>query len=541
MDYDTIIIGSGLGGLTTAATLSKKGKKVLVIEQHFIPGGCATTFTRKGVTFEVGLHEMDMGTYKQDMKGLIFKKLGLDKTLPLIKLPELWRIKTNTQEYTVPEGRKNAKEYLKKMFPHEKRGIDRYFFDMWLTTYINHRFAHDMNPIQFLFSPIINLPIFIRNRIQNASTGEKLDKYIKDPALKNILDINLAYYADDPYKFSWFYHSAAQYSYYNSGTFIKGGSQVLSNQLVDVLTQHGGEIIYNSEVKQLLLDGKKVIGVSYYDKRKKENISVYSKNVVANCAPENIFGGNMVPKEIREPKVDNLEPSSSLYTVYIIFKKKLSQLYKNMAYSTFIGDDDLLHKPLADVSEVFKKVPVEERPFVLVDYSTIDSGLVPDGDERGFGVLCSISNLAEWESLGKEDYKAKKELLAKRLLERLEEHYPGITEQVEYFEVSTPKTIKRYIMTPAGTAYGYYQKGFAPKTRAPRRASQLKNLYFTGAWGFPGGGFTGAILSGYYCALDMMFPSVAYVAIGTVIATLSCTALSKIIHYVIEYLKNGIF
>ena len=84
--FDVIVIGSGLGGLTAGATLAKEGKCVLVLEQHFAVGGCATTFNRQGVTYEVGLHEMDWGTPQSDMKQYIFQKLGILDSLHLIKL-----------------------------------------------------------------------------------------------------------------------------------------------------------------------------------------------------------------------------------------------------------------------------------------------------------------------------------------------------------------------------------------------------------------------------------------------------------------------
>ncbi|MFN8922714.1 MAG: FAD-dependent oxidoreductase, partial [Sphingobacteriia bacterium] len=59
MDFDAIVIGGGLGGLTAGATLSKLGKKVLLLEQHYIPGGGATTFKRRDYLMEVALHEID--------------------------------------------------------------------------------------------------------------------------------------------------------------------------------------------------------------------------------------------------------------------------------------------------------------------------------------------------------------------------------------------------------------------------------------------------------------------------------------------------
>jgi all-trans-retinol 13,14-reductase len=90
MKYDIIIIGAGLGGLTAGAKLAREGRKVLVIEQHNRPGGCATTFQRGDFTLEVGLHEMD-GPYPRDMKTKIFNDLDVFNNVEFIKIPEFYR------------------------------------------------------------------------------------------------------------------------------------------------------------------------------------------------------------------------------------------------------------------------------------------------------------------------------------------------------------------------------------------------------------------------------------------------------------------
>ena len=84
MKYDSIVIGSGLGGLTAAAKLAKEGKKVLVIEQHSIPGGCATSFTRQNYTIDVGLHSLD-GVYSKGPKLDIFNELDVFMNVEFVK------------------------------------------------------------------------------------------------------------------------------------------------------------------------------------------------------------------------------------------------------------------------------------------------------------------------------------------------------------------------------------------------------------------------------------------------------------------------
>ncbi|MGL4562374.1 MAG: phytoene desaturase family protein [Brevinema sp.] len=526
MRYDIIVIGAGLGGLVSAACFAKKGKKVLVLEQHNIPGGCATTFQRKGVTCEVGLHEMDFGLPHRDGKHVIFKKLGLDKTLPIVPLPEFFRLKSSQYEYTIPEGIENAKNYLKQEFPHEKAGIDAYFRDLDCTTYPIRRLPSDLDPISFFFFPITSFPMFLKTYFQQANVGQKMDKYFTDNKLKNLLNGNLGYYADDPYELSWFYHAAAQASYFNKGVFIKGGSQVLSNQLTDIIKQHGGEVRLLADVQKINMKGNKATGVVYQDRKTKEMITVDAKTLIANCAPHCIFNGHMVPKEIQEPCIDKLEIETSLYSIYIIFKQKISKLYPGNSYSTFLWDGLDLNQPLSEIKNRMN-LDIEKRGFVFVDYSAIDSGLVPEGDDRSFGVMCSTSKMKEWEGLSPEEYKAKKEKVITGNLAILEKYYPGIGEQIEYIEMSTPKTAHRYLKTPEGTAYGFKQNHYLKKSRTPRKSKVIKNMFYASSWGFPGGGFTGAMISGYMTAIEYFMPMKWRVLIGTILCAISGTIIAR--------------
>jgi len=100
MKYDVIIIGAGLGGLTAGAKLAKEGKKVLLIEQHFKPGGCATTFRRGDFTFEVGLHEMD-GISPGDVKTKIFNDLDVFRHIDFIPVPEFYRFINGRVDVTI--------------------------------------------------------------------------------------------------------------------------------------------------------------------------------------------------------------------------------------------------------------------------------------------------------------------------------------------------------------------------------------------------------------------------------------------------------
>lgn len=471
--YDAVIIGSGLGGLTCAAYLAKKKKKVLVLESHNLVGGCATVYTRKGVKFEVGLHEMDMPRKSRNMKHCIFKKLGVYDKINLVRLPHVWRIKSEATDITVPDGYQNIIKVLGDEFPEEKAGLKKYFAGLSRMLYMIRRLPYDLKFFDFFFYSITTLPLNIYHYFTQKNVGSVLDSIIKSDKLKRILNINISYYHDNPYEFSWYYHACAQGAYYQSSTFVKGGSQELSN---------------------------------------------------ANAAPQMVYN-ELLPKEFEDTSLRRLKNSASLYTVYLIFKKKPKEVYPGNAYSTFITTEKTLNAPFRETAEGLRQTPVEERNFVFVDYSVIDSGLTEENDERGFGVLTGTSYLDEWESLSDEEYKARKEALARHLFDRMEEHYPGFKDLIEYYEVSTPKTIKRYIRTPEGTAYGYVQNRYMRHSRVGRTSPTVKNLHFASAWGAPGGGFTGAIIGGYFTARNMLFPATAYVILKTLLCTLFGTTV----------------
>ena len=111
-----IIVGGGLGGLIAGAKLSKEGFQVLLIEQHNIVGGCATTFRRKDFQVEVGLHEID-GFDNEDIKIEIFENLRILNKLTLISIPDLYHIRMKDFNFTFSGNLFEAKKSIYSLFP----------------------------------------------------------------------------------------------------------------------------------------------------------------------------------------------------------------------------------------------------------------------------------------------------------------------------------------------------------------------------------------------------------------------------------------
>jgi phytoene dehydrogenase-like protein len=473
MKYDIIIIGAGLGGLTAGAKLAKEGKKVLVLEQHNRVGGCATTFQRGDFTLEVGLHEMD-GPSPRDLKTRIFSDLGVSGNVEFLKVPEFYRFINDNYEVTIPHEAETAISRLSELFPEEEAGIKAYFDQI-------------LNPKKR--APGAEAP--------DKSVGEFLDSIIKNDDLKLILLGNLGYFHDDPYTLSLTYYSLAQGSYYSGGaSFIKGGSQKLSDHLAAFIKSHNGEVLLNHIVTKIESNDQKVTGVGFKKKGDNTEQTALADEVIANNAVLNVAGllpekyGNELKNEIRDQKA-----GASLLTVYFGFSKPLKDI-GNRFYSTFVYDGsvrsqaDILRNNCDDFSR---------RSFTFVDYSQVDSGLAPEG--KSVGAVCCIDYLSEWEGMERRVYNAKKELVAAAFVTRLEKIIPGIKDIIEYCEVGTPVTVKRYTLNPEGAVYGFAQ---SPSRKIFENFKPLENLHFASAWGKTGGGFSGAIFGGYMCAFNIL-------------------------------------
>jgi all-trans-retinol 13,14-reductase len=501
MGYDVIIIGGGLGGLTAGAKLAIGGKKVLLIEQHNKPGGCATTFRRNDYIVEVGLHAMD-GLDEDDIKPTIFRDLKVFDNLELVRVPEFYRFVNERVDIAVPDNAGRAIETLIRKFPEDEKGIRKFF-----KVIVDLRREVWKLPRE-KWKVLLSLPIFpiVFPKLvayQNDTLGNFLDSIVQSEDLKLVLLGNLGYYHNDPYTMSMLYYAAGQGSYYaGGGWYIKGGSQKLSDYLSRVITDNGGEVILNHLVTKILTENNRAVGVEYKRKVPEDSrrVKVFARDIIANAAIPNVANHLLSPEESRRlrSQIDKLEIACSLLTVYLGFKKPVREL-GNRHYSTFVFDPTVRNQ-----SDFLKnsKGDFRTRGFCFVDYSQIDSGLTPEG--KSLGVITTYDYISDWEKMSSHEYGAKKKEVAQILIARLNNLIPGIKKEIEYSEVGTAKTINRYTLNPGGTAYGYAEiPGQAGMRRIPQK-SPIRNLYFASAWTFLGGGFSGVIASGYFCAEEIL-------------------------------------
>ena len=140
---------------------------------------------------------MAWGLPSRDMKHYIFEKLVIKDRLPLVPLPQLWGVKTEQEEIVIPEGIEALKAVVDKEFPKESEGLRRYLRAMRGSSKLAGRMPADMNFFSFFIFPITHLPFVLRDMWRKReSVGERMDKYMQSSKLKNLLNINAAYYSN---------------------------------------------------------------------------------------------------------------------------------------------------------------------------------------------------------------------------------------------------------------------------------------------------------------------------------------------------------
>ena len=177
-------------------------------------------------------------------------------------------------------------------------------------------------------------------------------------------------------------------------------------------------------------------------------------------------------------------------------KDSSSLTRSNKNYSIFVYDESVQKQK--DIKGN-NKADFSERSFTFVDYSQVDSALAPEG--KSVGSVCCIDYSYQWDSLTKEQYKMRKEEAGEAFIDRLEKIIPGFRDNIEYYEVASAATVRRYTLNPKGAVYGFAQ---TPERVHTDIESPIDNLHFASAWTKTGGGFSGAIFSGYLCAMDVL-------------------------------------
>jgi len=512
-NFDAIVIGSGLGGLTAAALYAKQGKRVLVLERHDKFGGAATVYCRKKVNIEVGLHELD-GLDELDVKRRLWKELDLEKQIRTVPVGAFYKLRCvgDGSSFVMPDGVDNAIQALSGRFPQHSEAIQRYFSILCSIRASMVRYVEaNRTPLWWLINgPIFPLRFWPILRYGWSTLGGFVDKLFgDDEQIKITLAANYQYYSDDPYRLSLTHFAAAQISYHTGGGhFVHAGSQGLSDALVEQVRTAGGVVEKRRNVTDILMKDGAVVGVRH---ERLSNLSKkhipgrdiqehFAPQLFANAAPHCIE--KMLPETYRNSFMKPYHGrrlSPSLWCLFLGFDRSPSEFGVD-AYSTFVIPEHYTSFRDGPSEAYIMADPDNERmpPYTFVDYSQIDSGLNNEG--RHFAVMCGIDHIDNWDKLDDEQYETRKQQWQDRLIAALSTQFPNIDSSIVYTEMGTARSMQRYLNTPGGAVYGFSPDAPRYVTGISTSRTPVKGIYIASAFGGFGGGFTGAMMSGAHAA-----------------------------------------
>src|ERR1700730_1359796 len=320
-NFDAIIIGSGLGGLTAAALFARNGHKVLVLERNESFGGAATVYHHGALAIEASLHEID-GLDASDPKGPILRALGIDRDIPFVDVGALHEVRSPLFEkpFVMPHGFDAALAATKAHFPQQGRGIEQYFeridaVRQAVATMSDHQ---DDRSWWLWNAPTLPWRLWPLIRDRHATLCEVLRRLFgNNEAVKLALASNLGYYTDDPDTIPFIHFAVPQASYLlGGGHYIRGGSQVLSDRLVAIIREAGGKVEAGREVETILLDGNRTRGVRHRARKTGDVSEELAPIVFGNAAPAIL--ATMLPDDKRATFMSRYQgrrPSISLWTM----------------------------------------------------------------------------------------------------------------------------------------------------------------------------------------------------------------------------------
>ena len=510
-DYDTIIIGAGMGGLAAGNILTKKGYTVLIVEKHFKPGGYCTNFKRKYYVFDCSLHMLN-GCEKGGMIHNVLKKFGAENSIEFIKLKELfhWKYSQKGLDLIVAPKIDDFIDQLIELFPDETKNIKK-FYKKYLKVYkfmisfVNRRiFGKIFTLLRYFIS-------FIRFvNILNKTVSDILDPYIKDSICKNVITILGGFFGLGSDEMSALIFIAGIFSYYLEGAYYpKGGSGSFSQTLADIYTSNGGELKLSTEVVKIDFSGKLCSGVTVINKsRKKASYSCKAiiansdvTDLVTNLCPEDTFPQNYYEK------ISKRRPGFSAVCIYIGLNLDLNARgFKD--YELWISKS-IKDQTTEELREIAQTLNFSEFPSTAISiYSNIDPSCCPKGKTVLSSIFYAIPDpfLKAIEKDGGnrgDNYKKLKSNIETEFIKNLEKvlNIPDLRKFVEVFEIATPITLNRYTSNRNGSFIGWEMTPDQMMLNQLSQKTPIPNLFLAGAWTMPAGGVATVLYSGDTCSV----------------------------------------
>ncbi len=498
--YDVVVVGAGNAGLVAALQCLKMGKKTLVIEQHNLPGGCATSFVRGRFEIEPSLHELcdygpdgDPGHVRT-----LLESFGVE--LDWVRIPDCYRVVSKysdggEMDVTMPSGIGAYIDAMERYVPGSRKKMEELFllFQEVIDgiAYISSMKGHpDSSVLQEKYPNLLRTGAYSTKKVFDAM---KLPLRCQD-----ILSVYWAYLGVDMEHLSFIHYACMVHKYISRGAYMpEHTSHQLSQAIVERIREMGGEVWYNCRAEKFLFDKDRLSGVE-------TNLGIIDAGyVLANINPDIIYG-KMMPRELvpeREKKLSAARRGilgGRMFTAYFCLDRTAEELGIR-DYSIFLpGTAD----SVKEYNNILKGMKYNDFSIFLC-YNIANRSFSPEGT-----CVCSFTTFAspaDWNDLEEKDYfRFKNECAAKFLKSLKDKTGIDLSGHIEEMEVASPLTFCRYLGVPEGSVYGYETRdwdGMMARTMMMGTDYPIKGLRPIGASGPRGDGYSAAMICGQMLAV----------------------------------------
>ncbi len=474
-DYDVVVVGSGLGGLSAGALLAHSGARTLVVEQAEEPGGYARAFSRGNYRFDAAVH-VTLEAAPGRLTANLLDHLGVGDLCRFVAIGDPYTVAMPDLLLRLPNGLDPYIEAHAKLFPHEADALRRYF-EMRMQLFIQMARMPQQIGVTELAEAMRVAPLVFRFR--SATVQEVLDQYFTDDRLKALLGVAWPYVGSPPSRLSFLLYSQVMELLVTDARYALGSFQTLVDALVAGLERSGGQLVTGRAVERITVDDGAVTGVVLDD-----GSEVSTRVVVSNADALHTFrdlvGEDLLPRRFRK-RLERATPSHSAVVLYTAYEGEAEDI--GLPHETFVYRHWDHDQTEADI--------LAGRPGgVWISVPTgLDPSLAPPGVQ-----LVTISALAPYEVAG--GWQERLPSYTEELLELVGNGVPALAGTLEVVDVATPETLQRRTRNFAGAIYGWDNTPNQVASKRLGHRTPIDGLLLSGHWSAEGSSSFRALLSG---------------------------------------------